>query len=71
MGSTLLLSNQSDVDQTVTLTLSKEMEFDCDTVFGQYNREELPFSYVDGTKMKNAEIDFNCWYIENPNTKEL
>lgn len=53
------------------MKISRQKQFDCDEIFGQYNREELPFSYVDGTKINNAEVDFNCWFIENPISKEL
>jgi len=31
----------------------------------------LPFTYTDGSKMTNAEVDFSCWFIENPISKEL
>lgn len=71
LGSTLLLSNISKEDQIVTMNISKEKTYPCDTIFGQYNREELPFSYKDGTFIKNSEIEFNCWFIENPVSKEL
>jgi hypothetical protein len=53
------------------MQISKKKSFDCNEIFGQYNREELPFTYVDGTSIVNAEIDFNCWFIENPVSKEL
>ena len=71
LGSTLQLSNTSDKDQVVTMSISKEKQFKCDAIFGQYNREELPFQYKDGTMIKNSEIEFNCWFIENPVSKEL
>jgi len=71
LGSTLLLSNISNQDQVVTMSISKDKSFKCDTIFGQYNRDELPFEYKDGTGIKNSEIEFNCWFIENPITKEL
>ena len=31
----------------------------------------MPFAYKDGTLIKNSEIEFNCWFIENPISKEL
>jgi hypothetical protein len=71
LGSTLLLSNISDVDQIVTMNLSKQKIYQCDEIFGQYNRDELPFSYNDGTTIHNSEIDHSCWFIENPVSKEL
>lgn len=71
LGSTLLLSNISDEDQVVTMKISKKDNYDCDTIFGQYNREELPFQYKDGTQIRNSEQEFNCWHIENPVSKEL
>lgn len=71
LGSTLQLSNISDKDQVVTMCISKEKQFKCDSIFGQYNREELPFQYKDGSTIKNSEIEFNCWFIENPVSKEL
>lgn len=71
LGSTLQLSNISDKDQVVTMSISKEKQFKCDAIFGQYNREELPFQYKDGSMIKNSEIEFNCWFIENPVSKEL
>jgi hypothetical protein len=53
------------------MSVSKIKNFNCDEIFGQYNRDELPFQYQDGTHIVNAEIDYNCWYIENPVSKEL
>ena len=66
-----MLSNVSKEDQIVTMNISKDKSYACDTIFGQYNREELPFSYKDGTHIKNSEVEFNCWFIENPVSKEL
>ena len=71
LGSTLLLSNISKEDQIVTMNISREKSYKCDNIFGQYNREELPFQYKDGTLIKNSEVEFNCWFIENPVSKEL
>lgn len=71
LGSTLQLSNISEQDQIVTMTLSKQKLFNCDEIFGQYNRDELPFSYKDGTEIANSEVDHQCWFIENPVSKEL
>ena len=71
LGSTLLLTNISDKDQIVTMSISKEKMYECDAIFGQYNRDELPFDYQDGTKIANAELQYNCWFIENPVSKEL
>lgn len=51
--------------------ISRLAKFDCDAIFGQYNRDELPFDYQDGAFIKNSETEFNCWFIENPITKEL
>ena len=56
LGSTLLLTNISDKDQIVTMSISKEKMYECDAIFGQYNRDELPFDYQDGTKIANAEL---------------
>lgn len=53
------------------MTISRKETFDADTIFGQYNREELPFAYEDGSQIKNSENEFNCWFIENPLSKEL
>lgn len=53
------------------MTLNRNKQYNCDETFGQYNREELPFMYEDGTEIRNSEIDFNCWFIENPVSKEL
>tara|TARA_B110001450_G_scaffold71070_1_gene67375 strand:+ start:760 stop:921 length:162 start_codon:yes stop_codon:yes gene_type:complete len=53
------------------LSITKKDSFLADTIFGQYNREELPFAYEDGTIIKNSENEFNCWFIENPMSKEL
>jgi hypothetical protein len=53
------------------LSISQQVTFDCDAIFGQYNRDELPFHYKDGTLINNAENDFSCWFIENPLNKEL
>lgn len=53
------------------MSISKNQSYDCDTIFGQYNRDELPFNYKDSAKIKNSEIEFNCWFIENPISKEL
>ena len=71
LGSTLVLSNMSDKDQFVSMSITKKESFDADTIFGQYNREELPFAYEDGSQIKNSENEFNCWFIENPLSKEL
>ena len=53
------------------MNISKKANYDADEIFGQYNREELPFGYDDNTQIKNAENQFNCWFIENPVSKEL
>lgn len=71
LGSTLLLTNLSNENQVVTMKLSTKNNFNCDEIFGQYNREELPFQYVDGTEIRNSEVEHNCWFIENPVSKEL
>lgn len=71
LGSTLLLSNLSEKDQIVSMNISKKDSFPCDDIFGQYNRDELPFTYEDGSYVKNAEGEYNCWFIENPVSKEL
>ena len=55
----------------MTMNISKKDVFECDAIFGQYNRDELPFQYKDGTKIRNSEQEFNCWFIENPVSKEL
>ena len=39
------------------MSVSKIKNFNCDEIFGQYNRDELPFQYQDGTHIVNAEID--------------
>lgn len=51
--------------------MSSQKVYSCDEIFGQYNREELPFGYEDGTEIKNSENDHNCWFLENPVSKEL
>ena len=61
----------SSCEQIVSLTLSKQKSINCDEVFGPYNREELPFQYQDGSTLPNAEVEYNCWFIENPVSKEL
>lgn len=71
LGSTLLLTNTSNEDQVINMGISRLAKFDCDAIFGQYNRDELPFDYQDGAFIKNSETEFNCWFIENPITKEL
>lgn len=71
LGSTLLLTNISNKDQIVTMSISKDKQYDCDQIFGQYNRDELPFEYSDGVKVNNSELEYNCWFIENPVSKEL
>jgi hypothetical protein len=53
------------------MNISNKDQFNCDDIFGQYNREELPFKYHDGSVIKNSEVEFNCWFIENPISKEL
>lgn len=65
------MTNTSEKEQTINLTICKDKHFDCDTIFGPYNREELPFTYQDGSLIKNSEVEHNCWFIENPQTKEL
>ena len=49
----------------------KSETYQCDEIFGPYQKAELPYSYQDGTSIKNAEKDLKCWYIENPINKEL
>lgn len=49
LGSTLILSNMSNKEQFLSMTISKKDNYDADTIFGQYNREELPFAYEDGS----------------------
>lgn len=71
LGSTLLLTNMSENDQIVSMNMSTQKQYHCEEIFGQYNRDELPFSYDDQTEIKNSEIDHNCWFIENPVSKEL
>ena len=58
-------------DQSISLTISRSAHYKCDDIFGPYNREELPFNYKDGTLIKNSELEHNCWFIENPSSKEL
>ena len=57
LGSTLLLTNVSALDQIVTMTLNKQKIYSCDEIFGQYNRDELPFNYLDGKTISNSEVD--------------
>ena len=45
--------------------------YDCDDIFGPYQRNELPFDYEDGTTIVNSEREMQSWYIENPISKEL
>ena len=71
LGSTLLLTNLTGKEQSVQLTISRSPHFSCDDIFGPYNRDELPFSYKDGSLIKNSELENNCWFIENPTSKEL
>jgi len=53
------------------MNISKKEQFPADEIFGQYNRDELPFGYQDGSSIKNAESEYNCWFVENPVSKEL
>jgi hypothetical protein len=46
-------------------------EYSADEIFGPYLREELPFEYEDGKMIPNSELTLKCWYIENPDTKDL
>jgi len=71
LGSTLMLTNISDEHQIVTMAMSNAHSYNCDEIFGQYNRDELPFQYEDGCQIKNSEMEHNCWFIENPKNKEL
>ena len=32
-------------------------EYQCDEIFGPYLRTELPFTFTDGTKIDNSEVD--------------
>ena len=61
LGSTLLLSNLSGKDQSVQLTISRSPHFNCDEIFGPYNREELPFSYKDGSLIVDTYL--RCGWI--------
>ena len=51
LGSTLLLTNMSEKEQSISLAISKKANYEADSIFGQYNREELPFGYEDGSKI--------------------
>lgn len=46
-------------------------EYECDQLFSPYQREELPFNYEDGAKIKNSEKELQSWFIENPISKDL
>jgi len=53
------------------MNISKKDVFECDAIFGQYNRDELPFQYKDGTSIRNSEQEFSCWFIKNPVSGEF
>lgn len=72
LGSTLMISNISDKEQSITISADPETEeYSCDEIFGPYLREELPFEYKDGAMIANSERKFTNWYIEDPVTKDL
>jgi len=66
-----LLNNLSEEEQVVSMGMSTSISYTCDEIFGQYNRDELPFQYEDGDVIENSETEHNCWFIENPVSKEL
>ena len=43
LGSTLLVTNLSSEELVIDMKVSAKKEFNCEQIFGQYNRNELPF----------------------------
>ena len=67
-----MIQNTSDRDQILEMAVDGETEeYSCDEIFGPYLREELPFEYEDGGRIKNSEVLMRSWYIENPISKDL
>ena len=50
---------------------SKKSSFDCNEIFGMYQKDELPFAYTEGGQIENSEKDLKCWFLENPINKDL
>ncbi|CDW87069.1 UNKNOWN [Stylonychia lemnae] len=72
LGSTLQVSNTSNSDQIIEITVDNQQEdYSCDDIFGPYQRNELPFQYKDGTSISNSEVSLSSWFIENPINKDL
>lgn len=72
LGSTLVITNTSNQEQIIDMSIDNSTEiYDCNDIYGPYNREELPFKYSDGATISNSEKIFKSWFIENPINKEL
>lgn len=67
-----MVSNVSTQEHIIEMSVdSASKSYDCDEVFGPYQRNELPFEYQDGAQIENSERLLQSWYIENPVSKEL
>ena len=72
LGSTIQITNTSSQEHILELSVDQQNEeYNCDEIFGPYQRDELPYSYKDGSMIQNSEKVFQSWYVENPITQEL
>lgn len=85
LGSTLLVRNKSDQEQVVQLVVdSKSQCFEGQNTLEEFAAIKESFDqedvFYDGRLMKkyksddligNSEKKFKCWYLENPQTKDL
>ena len=71
LGSILLLTNDGKDEQIIELcTDSISKYFETKPLLGQAQSEELPFQ-ENKKFISNSEVDYSCWFIENPVSKEL
>ncbi len=81
LGSTLNVGNMTNSEQIVELSIdSNTFQFNKKHVTEKFSNPELPFSLAveksnEGVKISetivNSEIKHECWFIENPISKEL
>ena len=76
LGNEVLLTNQSDKEQSFTMMLDKSQKRFPETakdLLADFNSEDLPFesSMSDQKQAVNSENKFECWSIENPISKTL
>jgi hypothetical protein len=71
LGSTLQVKNTSKQTQIVEIAInSSDDNYLSREIFEPFAKKELPFEESKPV-LKNSEIEFSCWHIENPHSKQL